>query len=99
MSQSLSGTMSSSNNFQSVIMPLKYMLKMCTFAAFDISSQNKKDAKPINEEEDNTKASDDLSTKIKKLLDQRKPPTESLPSLCDQFDDDLNKVVPLSPRK
>lgn len=37
--------------------------------------------------------SGNLKTKIKKLLDQRKPPTESLPSLCDQFDDDLNPIV------
>ena len=97
MSQSLSGTMSSNNNFQSVILPLKYMLKMCEFTSFDISSQNEQEKKPINEEEDNTKASDGLSTKIKKLLDQRKPPTESLPSLCEQFDDDLNMMAP--PRK
>tara|TARA_B110001450_G_scaffold13062_1_gene12377 strand:- start:63 stop:515 length:453 start_codon:yes stop_codon:yes gene_type:complete len=30
--------------------------------------------------------------KIQFLLDQRKPPTEQLPSLCDQYDDDLNNM-------
>ena len=35
-----------------------------------------------------------LQTRIQVLLDQRKPPTEELPSLCDLYDDDLN---PLSP--
>ena len=31
--------------------------------------------------------------KIQFLLDQRKPPTEQLPSLCAQFDDDLNQML------
>ena len=31
--------------------------------------------------------------KIQFLLDQRKPPTEQLPSLCAQFDDDLNMML------
>ena len=31
--------------------------------------------------------------KIQFLLDQRKPPTEKLPSLCAQYDDDLNRMV------
>lgn len=91
--QSLGGTMSSNGNYMSVIIPLKHMLKNCEFTSFNISSQNEQEKKPINAEEDNTKASDDLGVKIKKLLDQRKPPTESLPSLCEQFDEDLNPVV------
>ena len=33
-----------------------------------------------------------LSTKIQVLLDQRKPPTEVLPSLVDQYDDELNPL-------
>ena len=33
-----------------------------------------------------------LQTKIQLLLDQRKPPTEELPSLCQMYDDDLNPV-------
>jgi len=31
--------------------------------------------------------------KIQTLLDQRKPPTEKLPSLCNQYDDDLNNIL------
>jgi hypothetical protein len=31
--------------------------------------------------------------KIQFLLDQRKPPTEQLPSLCEQYDDDLHRVA------
>lgn len=83
MSQSLGGTMNSNSNYMTVIVPLKHMLKHCEFTQFDIASQNEQEKKPINEPEDNTKAGDGLSTKIKKLLDQRKPPTESLPSLCE----------------
>ena len=94
MSQSLGGTMSSNSNYMSVIIPLKHMLKHCEFTTFNISAQNEQEKKPINAEEDNTKANDGLQTKIKKLLDQRKPPTESLPSICEQYDDDLNPIIP-----
>ena len=31
--------------------------------------------------------------KIQALLDQRKPPTEKLPSLCNQYDDELNNIL------
>ena len=33
-----------------------------------------------------------LQTKIQLLLDQRKPPTEELPNLCQMYDDNLNAV-------
>lgn len=76
------------------------MLKHCEFTSFEISAQNAQEKKPINEPEDVTEASSgSLQTKIKKLLDQRKPPTETLPSLCDQFDDDLNPIVPPPQKK
>ena len=48
MSQSLGGTMSSNNNYLSVIVPLKYMLKHCEFTTFDIAAQNEQEKKPIN---------------------------------------------------
>lgn len=86
--------MSSNSNYMSVIIPLKHMLKHCEFTTFNIAAQNEQEKRPINEVEDPTKANDGLQTKIKKLLDQRKPPTESLPSLCEMFDDDLNPVHP-----
>ncbi len=92
--------MSSNSNYMTVIIPLKQMLKHCDFTTFDISAQNQQEKRPINEEEDVTEGtSGNLQTKIKKLLDQRKPPTESLPSLCDQFDDDLNPIVPPPQKK
>ncbi len=92
---SLGNTMSSNSNYMSVIIPLKYMLKTCEFTSFKISAQNQQEKKPVNQEEDPAEASSgDLAIKIKKLLDQRKPPTESLPSLCEQFDDDLNLIPP-----
>lgn len=69
MSSSLGGTMSSNNNYLGVIIPLKHMLKHCEFTTFNISAQNEQEKKPINAEEDNTKANDGLQTKIKKLLD------------------------------
>jgi hypothetical protein len=34
-----------------------------------------------------------LQTKIQLLLDQRKPPTEELPNLCQMYDDDLREVT------
>lgn len=37
------------------------------------------------------------ATKIQFLLDQRKPPTEKLPSLCALYDDDLYRVSDLDP--
>ena len=94
MSQSLGGTMSSNGNYLNVIIPLKHMLRHCEFTDFDIAAQNEQEKKPINLQEDPTKNDAGLSTKIKKLLDQRKPPTESLPSICEQFDDELNFIAP-----
>ena len=33
------------------------------------------------------------ASKIQFLLDQRKPPSEKLPSLCSQYDDDLHELI------
>ena len=33
-----------------------------------------------------------LQTKIQLLLDQRKPPNEEVPQLCNLYDDDLNPI-------
>lgn len=41
-------------------------------------------------EEDHKKTNAGLQTKIKVLLEQRKPSTETLPSLCEMYDEDLN---------
>lgn len=93
LSSSLGNTMSSNSNYVNVIVPLKHILKTCSITKFDIATENENEKKPINEEEDHKKASNGgLQTKIKKLLDQRKPPTETLPSLCEMYDDDLNLI-------
>lgn len=92
MTSSLGNTMSSNSNYMNVILPLKHILKNCQVTKFDIATENEQEKKPINAEEDNTKANSGLQTKIKTLLDQRKPPTETLPSLCDMYDDDLNLI-------
>ena len=92
MSSSLGNTMSSNTNYMNVILPLKHILKNSQLTKFDIATENEQEKKPINAEEDNTKANSGLQTKIKTLLDQRKPPTETLPSLCEMYDDDLNLV-------
>ncbi|CDW84231.1 UNKNOWN [Stylonychia lemnae] len=93
LSNSLGNTMSSNTNYTNVILPLKQILKTCSITKFDIATENENEKKPINAEEDHKKANNQgLQTKIKKLLDQRKPPTETLPSLCEQYDEDLNLI-------
>jgi len=53
----------------------------------------------VNKQQDNAAADPGLQTKIKTLLDQRKPPTEAMPSLCEMYDDDLNLVDSPSKKK
>lgn len=76
-----------------VILPLKHIIKTQQLTKFDIASENEQEKKPVNAEEDHKKANTGLQTKIKVLLDQRKPPTETMPSLCDMYDDDLNLIT------
>jgi hypothetical protein len=93
MTTSLSNTMGSINsNYMNVILPLKNIIKTSQLTKFDIASENEQAKKPINAQEDHKKANSGLQTKIKVLLDQRKPPTETLPSLCEMYDDDLNLI-------
>ena len=92
MTGSLGNTISSNSNYMQVVLTLKQILKTCNLTKFDIASESEQQKKPINEIEDNTKANTGLQTKIKKLLDQRKPPTETLPSLCEMYDEDLNII-------
>lgn len=92
LTSSLGNTMSSNSNYMNVILPLKQILRTCQLTKFDIATENEQEKKPINAQEDHKKVNGGLQTKIKKLLDQRKPPTETLPSLCEQYDDDLNLI-------
>mmetsp|Transcript_29401 Transcript_29401/g.29006 ORF Transcript_29401/g.29006 Transcript_29401/m.29006 type:complete len:431 (-) Transcript_29401:57-1349(-) len=81
LSSSLGNTSSSGNNFANQARPLKYILTQAPICKFDISANSGQEKRPINKEEDPTKSDMDLKGKIKTLLDQRKPPTEKMPSL------------------
>ena len=68
------------------------MLGCCIL--FNISASSQTQEKPINVEDDPTEQKNGLETKIKVLLEQRKPPTEAMASLNDMYDDDLNYIGP-----
>ena len=90
LSSSLGNTNSSGSNMNNQIKPLKYLLTKAPICKFDISANSGNEKLPINKTEDPTKSDMNLKGKIKTLLDQRKPPTEKIPSLCEMYDDDLN---------
>lgn len=92
LSSSLGNTSSSTNNLSNQVKPLKYILTCAPITQFDISANSGQEKRPVNKEEDLTKSDMDMKGKIKKLLDQRKPPTEKMPSICEMYDDDLNYV-------
>ena len=56
MTSSLGNTMSSNSNYMNVILPLKHIIKASQLTKFDIADEDEKQKKPINAEEDNTKA-------------------------------------------
>ena len=62
-------------------------------AANDPDTDNKKGKK---KEKPKSKGPKSNAAKIQFFLDQRKPPTEQLKSLCAEYDDDLNRIVPES---
>lgn len=96
MTSSLGNTSISSNSQSSfsVIQPLKMIIRTSQLTTFNISSSSQTQEKPINLEDDPTEAKSGLETKIKTLLEQRKPPTEAMISLNDMYDDDLNYIGP-----
>ena len=51
-----------------------------------------KKLKPGQKEKKIAKGPQSNASKIQHLLDQRKPPTEKLPSLCAEYDDALDKI-------
>jgi hypothetical protein len=84
-------------------MPLRYIVRSCPITKFEISSTNVDGSRKTDEnEKDMLKKGGKAkkypakpksnALKIQFLLDQRKPPTEKLPSLCSQYDDNLNKM-------
>lgn len=92
MGSSLGYTSSSAGNVATQLRPLKYLLKTAPITTFDISADSGQTKKPVNKQGDVTEADLGLKGKIKKLLEQRKPPTEQMPSLCELYDDDLNLI-------
>jgi hypothetical protein len=92
LSSSLGNTSSSGMNISNQLRPLKYILTQAPICKFDISANSGQEKLPINKQGDPSKSDMDLKGKIKTLLDQRKPPTEKMPSLCDMYDDDLNII-------
>jgi hypothetical protein len=92
MGSSLGNTGSTSGNAGSQLRPLKYLLKTSPITTFDISADSGQTKKPVNKQGDVTEADLGLKGKIKKLLEQRKPPTEKMESLCELYDDDLNLI-------
>ena len=84
------------------VMPLRYIVRNCPITRFEIASTNadgtrkeaQQDILGLKKAGKEKKVGGPKSNalKIQFLLDQRKPPTEKLPSLCAQYDDSLNKV-------
>jgi hypothetical protein len=82
-----------------VVQGLKNLIRVSNITKFAISTVNADGSRIYTVE--NVKAAGgngkvsvevQLSTKIQVLLDQRKPPTEVLPSLCSDYDDNLNLI-------
>ena len=94
MTSSLGNTLNSNSTYVNNILPLKYLLKTSQMTKFEIATEGASVMKPINVEDESHKRSNmGLQTKIKDLLDQRKPPTETLPPLLDMYDDEMNLIT------
>ena len=94
MTSSLGNTLNSNSTYVNNILPLKYLLKTSHMTKFEIATEGASVMKPINVEDESHKRSNmGLQTKIKDLLDQRKPPTETLPPLLDMYDDEMNLIT------
>jgi hypothetical protein len=93
----------------SPVFALKYIIKNSPITTFDVSPFNadgtrRTDAEPTPAvKEESTKEGAKKKTvvqgpkseakRIQELLDQRKPPTEMLGSLCEQYNDDLDRII------
>lgn len=82
-----------------IVAGLKHIIRVCNITTFAISTTGPDGSRLYTQ--DKIKAMGGsacvpqetlLSTKIQMLLDQRKPPTEEMPSLVDQYDDELNPI-------
>jgi len=91
----------------SPVFALRYIIKNQPLLNFEISIYNpdgtrrcedapEETVKPVKKgkkEKKVVKGTQSNASKIQFLLDQRKPPTEKLPSLCAEYDDDLGRLV------
>ena len=107
MTQSFNNTISSNLGSVNQVMPLRYILKHCPLTKFEIkpdvkpaegssSSMSVQEGTQPQKKKHTVelkKTSASNAAKIQFLLDQRKPPTEKLPSLCAQYDDDLDRIL------
>lgn len=59
-STGMGNTISSNNNNQNVILPLKHIMKTSQLTKFDIASENEQEKKPVNAEEDHKKTNSGL---------------------------------------
>lgn len=82
-----------------VVEGLRNMIRSCNITTFAISTVGPDGSRLYTEEKIKAMGGKakvpmetQLSTKIQVLLDQRKPPTEELPSLVEQYDDELNPI-------
>lgn len=108
-SSSFQQTASSGNTtgYVSPVFALKYIIKHCPITQFEISIFNSDGTRRTDTEETpavqpqqpgrkqktQVKGPKSEAARIQDLLDQRKPPTEKLPSLCAQYDDELQNIL------
>ena len=98
---SLDLTSTNAPAYRAIILPLRSLADADCITRFDIRPETNTEQKPINIEESNVNVG--LRKKINSLLSQRKEDDQSVPSLCDMFDENLNYISledaspPLSP--
>lgn len=97
--QTASSDQTSVSQYAHVVPALRHMIKHVKFTSFQISTIGPDGQRLYSKEAIKNAGgfakmdqSTLLQTKIQLLLDQRKPPTEELPNLCQMYDDDLNAV-------
>lgn len=98
---SMGATASSDGNASQaqVVSGLKYVIRTCDITTFSISTVAPDGSRLYTMENAQNQGGfskmpidAQMQTKIQVLLDQRKPPSETLPSLCNLYDDELNPL-------
>ena len=75
--------------YKNIIEPLQRLAKSVAFTRFNIrSTAVSKSDKPVNQSDESLQGG--IEKKIKALLGQRKKVDQGVPSIADQYDDDLN---------